>query len=71
MTIPSAGYVAEMTLPMKPYANLPDGIRERLIISFLDKQQKPLYTKPFLVEVFVSRYARHGHEGYHVLTIPQ
>jgi serine/threonine protein kinase len=70
VTIPSAGNVAEICLPMKPYANLPDGMREHLNISFLDKQQKPLYEKPFPVEVFVSRYARRGHEGYHVFTIP-
>jgi serine/threonine protein kinase len=70
VTIPSAGNVAEICLPMKPYANLPDGMREHLNISFLDTQQKPLYEKPFPVEVFVSRYARRGHEGYHVFTIP-
>jgi serine/threonine protein kinase len=70
-TVPASGYVAEILLPIKPYSNLPDGMRERLLISFLDKQRKPLYEKPFIVEIFVSRYVKRGREGYHVLTIPQ
>ena len=70
-TIPAAGYIAEITLPMKPISNLPDGMRERLLISFLDKQRQPLYQKPFTVEIFVSQYVKRGHEGHHVLTIPQ
>jgi len=70
-TIPAAGYVAEITIPIQPFSKLPDGMRERLLISFLDTQRQPLYEKPFAVEVFVSRYVKRGHEGYHVLTIPQ
>jgi len=70
-TVPATGYIAEILLPMKPYSNLPDGMRERLLISFLDKQHQPLYEKPFIVEIFVSQYVKHGREGYHVLTIPQ
>jgi hypothetical protein len=70
-TVPAQGYIAEVTLPIKPYSNLPEGMRERLLISFLDKQSKPLYEKPFAVEVFVSQYVKRGHEGHHVLTIPQ
>jgi serine/threonine protein kinase len=70
-TIPAAGYIAEITLPMKPISNLPDGMRERLLISFRDKQRQPLYQKPFIVEIFVSQYVKRGHEGHHVLTIPQ
>jgi hypothetical protein len=70
-TIPASGYIAEITLPMKPVSNLPDGVRERLLISFRDKQRQPLYKKPFTVEIFVSQYAKRGHEGHHVLTIPQ
>jgi serine/threonine protein kinase len=71
VTIPAAGYVAEITIPMQPFSKLPDGMRERLLISFLDTQGQPLYEKPFAVEVFVSQYVKRGHEGYHVLTIPQ
>ena len=70
-SLPAAGYIAEILLPIKPYSNLPDGMRERLLISFLDQQRRPLYEKPFIVEIFVSHYVRHGREGYHVLTIPQ
>ena len=70
-TVPAAGYIAEITLPMKPFSNLPDGMREHLLISFLDKQRQPLYEKPFTVEVFVSQYVKRGHEGHQVLTIPQ
>jgi len=70
-TIPAAGYVAEVTIPIQPFSKLPDGMRERLLISFLDSQRQPLYKKPFAVEVFVSQYVKRGHEGYHVLTIPQ
>ena len=70
-TIPATGYIAEILLPIKPYSNLPDGMRERLLISFLDKQRQPLYEKPFIVEIFVSQYVKRGREGYHVLTIPQ
>ena len=70
-TIPSTGYIAEILLPLKPYSNLPDGMRERLLISFLNKQHQPLYEKPFIVEVFVSQYVKRGREGYHVLTIHQ
>ena len=70
-TVPATGYIAEILLPIKPYSNLPDGMRERLLISFLDKQRQPLYEKPFIVEIFVSQYVKRGREGYHVLTIPQ
>ena len=70
-TIPAAGCIAEITIPIKPFSNLPGGMRERLLISFLDKQRQPLYGKPFIVEVFVSQYVKRGHEGHHVLTIPQ
>jgi serine/threonine protein kinase len=70
-TIPAAGYIAEITLPMKPISNLPDGMREHLLIYFRDKQRQPLYEKPFTVEIFVSQYVKRGHEGHHILTIPQ
>jgi serine/threonine protein kinase len=70
-TIPAAGYVTEIAIPIKPLSGLPSGMRERLLISFLDKHRQPLYEKPFVVEVFVSNHVKRGHEGYHVLTIPQ
>ena len=69
-TIPAARHIAEITIPIQPFSKLPDGTRERLLISFLDKQRQPLYEKPFEVEVFVSQYVKRGHEGHHVLTIP-
>jgi len=46
-------------------------MRERLLISFLDKQRQPLYERPLIVEVFVSQHVKRGHEGHRVLTIPQ
>src|SRR6266702_3112705 len=70
-TIPAAGYIAEITIPIKPFSNLPGGMRERLLISFLDKQRQPLYEQPFIVEVFVPQHVKRGHEGHRVLTIPQ
>jgi serine/threonine protein kinase len=70
-TIPAAGYVTEIAIPIKPLSGLPSGMRERLLISFLDKHHQPLYEKPFVVEVFVSHHVKRGHEGHHVLTIPQ
>ena len=70
-TIPAAGYVAEVTIPIKPLSSLLSRRRERLLISFLDKHRQPLYEKPFVVEVFVYHHVKRGHEGHHVLTIPQ
>ena len=70
-TIPAVGYVAEVTIPIKPLSSLLSRRRERLLITFLDKQRQPLYEKPFVVEVFVSHHVKRGHEGHHVLTIPQ
>ncbi len=70
-TIPATGYVTEIAIPIKPLSSLPSGMREYLLVSFLDKRCQPLYEKPFVVEVFVSHYVKRGHEGHHVLTIPQ
>jgi hypothetical protein len=69
-TVPAAGHIAEITIPIQPISNLPGGMRERLLVSFLDKQGQPLYEKPFIVEVFVSKHIKRGHEGHQVLTIP-
>ena len=70
-TIPAAGDIAEITIPIQPSSNLPEGMKEQLLLSFLDNQRQPLYEKPFVVEVFVSQYVKSGREGHHVLTIPQ
>ncbi len=70
VAIPAAGYIAEVTIPMQPLSSAPSGRRDRLQIFFLDEQHRPLYEKPFVVEVFVSHLVKRGHEGHHVLTIP-
>ena len=70
VSIPAAGYIAEVTIPMQPLSSAPSGRRDRLHIFFLDEQRRPLYEKPFVVEVFVSHLVKRGHEGHHVLTIP-
>lgn len=70
-TIPAAGFISEITIPIKLLTNMPGAIRERLLISFLDKQLQPLYEMPSIVEVFVSQHVKRGHEGHHVLAIPQ
>lgn len=70
VTIPAVGYAAEVTIPMQPQTTNSSGRRERLHIFFLDSQRRPLYEKPFVVEVFVSPLVQLGREGHQVLTIP-
>ncbi len=70
ITIPAEGYVAEVTIPMQPLSDTPGGRRERLHIFFLDEHHRPLYEKPFVVEIFVSPLVKHGQEGHNVLSIP-
>ncbi len=70
VALPNAGYSAEVTIPMQPLASGPSGRRERLHIFFTDELRRPLYEKPFVVEVFVSHLVQSGREGYNVLTIP-
>ncbi len=70
VTIPAAGHVAEVTIPIQPLSSVPSGRRDRLHIFFFDQQRHPLYNKPFMAEVFVSHFVKRGHEGHHVLTIP-
>jgi hypothetical protein len=36
----------------------------------MDELRRPLYEKPFVVEVLVSHLVQPGREGYNVLTIP-
>ncbi len=68
--VPNEGFAAEVTIPMQPLSDGPSGRRERLHIFFMDEQRRPLYEKPFAVEVYVSRLVQSGREGHNVLTIP-
>ena len=70
VTVPANGYAAEVTIPMQQQALSTTGRRDRLHIFFLDEQRRPLYEKPFVVEVFVSPLVQFGREGHQVLTIP-
>jgi serine/threonine protein kinase len=70
VTLPAAGYVAEVTIPLRPLSQGPSGRRDRLHIFFLDEERHPLYEKPFVVELFISHRVQPGHEGHNVLTIP-
>lgn len=70
VTLPAAGYVAEVTIPLRPLSQGPSGRRDRLHIFFLDRKRQPLYEKPFVVELFISHRVQPGHEGHNVLTIP-
>ena len=68
--IPAQGYAAEITIPMQPLSSGPSGRRERLHIFFMDELRRPLYEKPFVVELFISHLVQPGREGHNVLTIP-
>lgn len=68
--IPADGYAADVTMPMHPLASGPGGRRERLHIFFMDEMHHPLYERPFIVELFISRLVQPGREGHNVLTIP-
>ncbi len=68
--IPANGYAAEVTIPMHPLSNGTSGRRERLHIFFMDEMRRPLYEKPFIVELFISYLVQPGREGHNVLTIP-
>lgn len=70
VTIPASGFVAEVTMPMKPLSSGPSGRRERLHIFFMDENRHPLYEKPFILEVFISHLVQNGREGHNVLSIP-
>jgi serine/threonine protein kinase len=70
VTVPADGYVAEVTIPMRPLASGPSGRRDRLHIFFLNEQHQPLYDKPFVVELFISHLVQPGREGHNVLTLP-
>ena len=68
--IPKKGYAAEVTMPMQALSHGPSGRRERLHIFFTDGQRRPLYERPFVIEVFISHLVQSGREGHNVLTIP-
>ena len=68
--IPAEGFAAEVTIPMKPLSIGPNGRRDRLHVFFTDEMRRPLYEKPFIVELFVSNLVQPGREGHNVLTIP-
>jgi hypothetical protein len=68
--LPGEGYAAEVTIPLQPLPHGPTGRHDRLHIFFMDELRRPLYEKPFVVEVLVSHLVQPGREGYNVLTIP-
>ncbi len=68
--MPGEGFAAEVLIPMQTFSEGPSGRRERLHIFFMDEMQRPLYEKPFAIEIFVSRLVQSGREGHNVLTIP-
>ncbi len=68
--LPGNDYSAEVTIPLQSLSKGPAGRHERLHIFFMDEMSRPLYEKPFVVEVLVSHLVRPGREGYNVLTIP-
>jgi hypothetical protein len=70
VTIPAEGYVAEVTIPMRLHSSTSTSWRDRLHIIFMDEHRRPLYEKPFAVEIFVSNHVKPGNEGHNVLTIP-
>lgn len=71
VTIPPLGYVAEVVIPMPAFGNKSNGRRERLHVFFLDVTHRPLYERPFVLEILVSHLVQPGREGHHVLPIPQ
>ncbi len=68
--LPGKDYAAEVIIPMQPLANGPTGRHDRLHIFFMDELSRPLYEKPFVVEVLISHLVQPGREGHNVLTIP-
>ncbi|MFL5626169.1 MAG: hypothetical protein ACJ788_11310 [Ktedonobacteraceae bacterium] len=68
--IPRRNYMAEIMLPMQPRSAGSLGQRERVYILFLDKAYRPLYEKPFVIELFISPLVQSGQEGYYALPIP-
>lgn len=69
--IPAQGYVAEIVIPMQPFSRKSNGRRERLHVFFFDDMRRPLYERPFVLEILVSYLVQPGREGHHILPIPQ
>ena len=69
--IPAQGYVADIVIPMQPFSRKSNGRRERLHVFFFDEMRRPLYERPFVLEILVSYLVQPGREGLHVLPIPQ
>ncbi len=69
--IPAQGYVADIVIPMQPFSRKSNGRRERLHVFFFDDMRRPLYERPFVLEILVSYLVQPGREGHHVLPIPQ
>ncbi len=57
-------------MPMQPLTEGPSGRRERLHILFSDIMRRPLYERPFVLEVYISHIVQSGQEGHNALTIP-
>jgi serine/threonine protein kinase len=68
--IPHAGYAAEVIIPMQPLSDGPSGRRERLHVLFSDGKRRPLYERPFAIEIYISHLVSAGQEGHNALTIP-
>jgi serine/threonine protein kinase len=68
--IPHAGYAAEVIIPMQPLSDGPSGRRERLHVLFSDSKRRPLYERPFAIEIYISHLVAAGQEGHNALTIP-
>ncbi|MDQ2718033.1 MAG: hypothetical protein M3Z08_24325, partial [Chloroflexota bacterium] len=64
VSIPAQGYAVDVTIPMPPPTSGPSGRRERMHIFFLDEIRRPLYEKPFVVELFISHHVQPGREGH-------
>ena len=69
--IPAQGYVVDIVIPMQPFSRKSNGRRERLHVFFFDEMRRPLYERPFVLEILVSYLVQPGREGLHVLPIPQ
>lgn len=70
VSIPAQGYAVDVTIPMPPPTSGPSGRRERMHIFFLDEIRRPLYEKPFVIELFISQHVQPGREGHQVVPIP-
>jgi hypothetical protein len=68
--LPGSDYLAEVTFPMQPRSSSPRGQRERVYVLFKDGLCRPLYDRPFVIELFISPLVRVGREGHFALAVP-